>query len=267
MPDEPRDPAAPPRRITDRDGCFFYHTMDLPGVGTVPGEWDLRGGEDAYLGGIDVAGKRVLDVGVASGALAFWMESRGAQVVGLDLPQTGPMDRVTFAGEDVAAQVAAEHAMVGALRTGFWFAHTAIGSDVQLVESSAYDMPEGVGRFDIGVIGSILLHLRDPWAALAETAAHVDETIVVAETIWPRNLLGYLTRRALRIPNRAPVFVPRARRGGPVHTWWFLPAPFIQEALTILGFPHQTVTHHRQLFRGRRQLLYTVVARRESGGS
>jgi SAM-dependent methyltransferase len=262
MPDEHLEVATPRQRVSDREGCFFYHTMDLPGIGTVPGEWDLRGAEQAYIGNIDVTGKRVLDVGIASGALAFWMESRGARVVGLDLPAAGPMDRVTFAAEDAAGQIAAEQAMVAALRKGFWLAHTAHESGVQLVESSAYDIPGGVGRFDIGVVGSILLHLRDPWRALAAVADHVDDTIVVAETVWPRNLPGYLTRRVLRIPNRAPVFVPRARRGGPVHTWWFLPAPFIQEALAILGFGHQTVTHHRQRFQGRRQLMYTVVARR-----
>ena len=33
---------APPRTVTDLNDCYFYHTMDVPGVGRVTGEWDLR---------------------------------------------------------------------------------------------------------------------------------------------------------------------------------------------------------------------------------
>ena len=52
------------------EDCYFYHTMDVPGAGLVTGEWDLRNGVDAYLGHESVAGKRVLELGTASGFLA-----------------------------------------------------------------------------------------------------------------------------------------------------------------------------------------------------
>ncbi|HEY4442105.1 MAG TPA: hypothetical protein VGN14_16725, partial [Candidatus Elarobacter sp.] len=67
------------------EACYFYHTMELPGVGTVEGEWDLRTGVDAYLGGEELRGKRVLEIGTASGFLCFAMERRGAEVIGYDL--------------------------------------------------------------------------------------------------------------------------------------------------------------------------------------
>ena len=60
---------AAPRLVEDPADCYFYHTMDLPGHGTVTGEWDLRGREAAYLGNVDFQGKRVLEVGTASGHL------------------------------------------------------------------------------------------------------------------------------------------------------------------------------------------------------
>jgi hypothetical protein len=41
--------------------------MDLPGYGTMPGEWNLRAGVREYLGGVGLRGKRVLEVGTASG--------------------------------------------------------------------------------------------------------------------------------------------------------------------------------------------------------
>ena len=37
--------------------CRFYHSMDLPGFGTVNGDWDLRGRFDEYVGGVNLAGK------------------------------------------------------------------------------------------------------------------------------------------------------------------------------------------------------------------
>src|SRR5205085_2664900 len=39
---------AAPRRVESPDECFFYHTMELPGVGLVRGQWDLRGRFDGY---------------------------------------------------------------------------------------------------------------------------------------------------------------------------------------------------------------------------
>jgi len=59
----------------------FYHTMDLPTHGTVHGQWDLRGREASYLGNIFLQGKRVLEIGTASGHLCTTMERMGAEVV------------------------------------------------------------------------------------------------------------------------------------------------------------------------------------------
>jgi len=36
-------------------------------VGPVEGAWDLRPGVDAYLGGVDVRGQRVVELGTADG--------------------------------------------------------------------------------------------------------------------------------------------------------------------------------------------------------
>ena len=30
--------------------CHFYHSMDLPGIGSIEGDWDLRGKFDEYIG-------------------------------------------------------------------------------------------------------------------------------------------------------------------------------------------------------------------------
>src|SRR5947208_16942976 len=43
------DVYATPRVVTDLADCYFYHTTDIPGVGTVRGEWDLRPGSPNTL--------------------------------------------------------------------------------------------------------------------------------------------------------------------------------------------------------------------------
>ena len=52
-----------PRTVTKLADCLFYHSMDIPGYGSVDGAWDLRGTVDEYLGGIDLEGKEVLEIG------------------------------------------------------------------------------------------------------------------------------------------------------------------------------------------------------------
>ena len=42
----------------DISDCYFYHVIGSPGYGEVGSEWDLRGGEVAYLGGISFQGER-----------------------------------------------------------------------------------------------------------------------------------------------------------------------------------------------------------------
>src|SRR5436305_13837565 len=78
------DIAAAPLIVDDLSECFFYHTTDVPGSGVGEGEWDLRGGEEAYLGRAPFAGTRVLELGTAAGFLTFHMEGRGAEVVSYD---------------------------------------------------------------------------------------------------------------------------------------------------------------------------------------
>jgi len=46
---------AQPRFVERLEDCFFYHTTDLPGLGLVPAQWDLRGRFEDYVGGVEVA--------------------------------------------------------------------------------------------------------------------------------------------------------------------------------------------------------------------
>ncbi len=81
---------ANPRAVSP-DECWFYHVMDLPGLGLVGGHWDLRGRIHEYIGHVEFAGKRVLDIGTASGFLTFEMERLGAEVVSFDADSAARM--------------------------------------------------------------------------------------------------------------------------------------------------------------------------------
>ena len=43
-----------PLHIPSVEECNFYHSTDIPGVGLVEGQWDLREGFDEYLGEFEV---------------------------------------------------------------------------------------------------------------------------------------------------------------------------------------------------------------------
>ena len=91
---------ATPRMVTDVTECYFYHVMDLPGYGRVGGEWDLRDVAQEYLGCVDYSGKRVLEVGTASGFLCFFLEGQGAEVVAYDLSEDQLWDVVPLSWFD-----------------------------------------------------------------------------------------------------------------------------------------------------------------------
>jgi hypothetical protein len=62
--------------VTNVDVWFFYHHMDLPSLGELGEEWDLRKTFGDYLGHFDFHGRRVFDVGTASGFLTFIARGR-----------------------------------------------------------------------------------------------------------------------------------------------------------------------------------------------
>jgi tRNA (mo5U34)-methyltransferase len=142
----------------------WYHTMEvLPGVVT-PGWFDLRPVLDRFPWP-DVRGKRCLDVGTYDGHLAFELERRGAsEVVATDIQdhldwdwparlRGGAPEMWRIAGESKGA--------------GFEIAKRITGAQVQREWVNIYDLsPERLGRFDVVVCGSLLLHLRDPIRAL-----------------------------------------------------------------------------------------------------
>lgn len=244
---------ATPVTVERVDACHFYHVMEVPGEGVVGGDWDLRGNEDAYLGHVPFVGRRVLEIGPASGFLTFEMESRGASVVAVELGPDAEWDIVPYPELDLGAIREERRQIMERLRNGFWWAHERRGSRAKVHYGDVYALPDELGHFDVAIMAAVLRHTRDPLRIIEGCARHA-ESLVITEIHLPE-LDG------------APVasFLP-SRESPTWDTWWeFSPDLFVR-FLGVLGFDQFTVTHHDQRFFAgdveHRIPFFTVVAQR-----
>ena len=245
------------------EDCAFYHSMTIPGHGEVQGEWDLRGREKEYLGSIDLAGKKVLEIGTASGHLCFWMEKQGAEVTGYDLSENQEWDIVPYHDYDYSEHVARRREHIRRLNNSWWFAHHRLGSRARVVYGSVYDISPSLGSFDVVTMGSILLHLRDPFLAMQKAASVARDTFVITDLV----MLSYDQAVATVLgKGRIVRFMPDASTCSPYETWWGLSPHFIAEAVQVLGFKDIQFSVHRQRHVSREMDLYTIVAKRNSSG-
>jgi O-methyltransferase len=248
---------ATPRHISTLDECLYYHTMDLPGFGLVRGPWDLRGGEEAYLGGIELADRAVLEMGPASGFLTAHMESAGAAVTAVELGAEDQWDVVPQRTHDLSNILHDRIGVMERLRNSFWFTHQLLGLSARVHEGSGYALPAELGRFDMAVMGAILLHTRSPVAILERVADQVDDALVIVERHYPELDGGPLCRLEPSAENQV------------WDTWWAFSPLFFTTFAGVLGFPRIEISFHEQTHRygdeNREQMsmsMFTVVARR-----
>lgn len=233
------------------EDCRFYHTITSPD-GDIRGEWDLRGNVDAYLGNVAFDGKSVLEIGPASGFLSFHMERAGASVTAVEPTMERLWDVFPLEGFDAATWRNAFIHNITGVRNSFWHLHHQYRSNVRLIETVPEAIPEAVGDFDIGLLGSILLHTRNPFSILQSVAARVKDTLIVTE-LYDGNIGEAPVMRLIPWPE-APT----------IDTWWAFSPAFFTQAMQCLGFPHAEVTIHHQKQGPDETLipLFTVVGRR-----
>lgn len=212
------------RRITEHE--FWYHTIDVaPGVST-PGWFDLRHILE-FLPWPDVQGKRCLDIGTFDGFFAFEMERRGAaEVVAVDIEDHHLWDWPADARPGLAG-IERDVAFRGPAKgDGFRLLAELIGSTVKWRALSIYDLdPDVIGRFDVVVCGSLLLHLRDPVRAFEAVRSVCNGRLLSSEQIEVATTL--LTRRR-------PLF--RLDGSGKECQWWIGNAAGHERLLWSAGF-------------------------------
>ena len=248
-------PFAEPRFIDKAEDCTFYHVMDLPGYTMPDAPWDLRGKFDDYVGRVDLKGKLVLDIGAATGFLSFEAEKRGATVVSFDISEGRFQNMLPF----VQKQYYYDHETWARERTGYfdkwknayWLAHRLLNSKARAFYGNIYDIPTGVGCFDVTIVGSVLEHLCDPIAALTSISRVTEDTMIIVTDM---------------LDSEEPIarFMGRADNPDQDYTWWFYSLGLYRETLGILGFEIERVTRSRYLytFTNNNAERQTIVAKR-----
>jgi SAM-dependent methyltransferase len=224
-----RTPAlAKPRYVDRLEDCFFYHTIDLPGFGLVRAHWDLRGRFDDYVGGVEVAGKSVLDIGTATGFLSFEAEKKGAtRVLSFDMSDSRQQaflpfkDKLSFRNpERFAEQHGAE---IEQWRNAYWLCHRVLNSKAEVYYGDINHLPEGLGQFDVAIVGSVLEHLSDPITALASISRLTRKTLVIVTPL-------------LQTEERIARFEGLASNPAADFTWWTYSLGTYREVLRMIGF-------------------------------
>jgi SAM-dependent methyltransferase len=254
-----RDLFASPRHIDNLDDCVFYHTMDVPGFGVVHAHWDLRERFDDYIGGVEVTGKSVLDVGTATGFLSFEAEKKGAsRVTSFDMSDVRQQTLLPFKDglnykdrERWANEVYGP--FIDKWRNAYWLCHRLLGSRAEMVYGSVYEMPVELGQYDVVIVGSVVEHLSDQISALGSIARLTKETLVIVTPL---------------IDSDEPFanFAGRATAPENNYTWWIYSVGVYREVLAMLGFRIERITRAEYLhdYAKRFEERSTIVAVRES---
>jgi tRNA (mo5U34)-methyltransferase len=209
-------------RVTEQR---WYHTIDLGGGLVTRGYVDARPALSKLPLPASLEGMRCLDVGTQNGFWAFELERRGAgSVVAIDLDDPEDLDwpaRVRLGdrtGETLRSDDRA------AARRAFELAKEILGSRVERMSLSVYDLaPELVGQFAFVFLGSLLLHLRDPVAALEKVRSVCSGEAVIADAVYPVASIAH---------PRAPCAVLDATR-----VWWWTPnRAALRRMVTSAGF-------------------------------
>ena len=155
----------------------WYHTLELGGGVVTKGMFDHRPHMHHYPLPADLSGKRCLDVATMDGYWAFEMERRGAaSVTALDLEDPEELDWP-------ASLRSQDKALDETKGERFALAREALGSNVERVLLSAYDLGPELGTFDFVFCGDLLLHLKDPITACENLRSVCGELAVIANAI------------------------------------------------------------------------------------
>ena len=200
----------------------WYHTIELaPGVVT-PGWFDTRRIVQEIPFPASLAGKRCLDVATFDGFWAFEMERRGAaETVAIDVLDPSQWDWPAGSEQSVVEALARRQES----GSGFEIAHAALGSRVERLERSVYELdPTDVGQFDFVYVGSLLIHLRDPVRALERVRSVCSGTLLLVD-----NIDLALTLRSRRRPIAALDGVGRP-------WWWKFNLAALTRVVEVAGF-------------------------------
>jgi SAM-dependent methyltransferase len=208
-----------PEKNIDIKDCEFYHKVRLDDGTIIDGDWDLTECIDDYLSNFDFAGKRVIDVGTASGYLSFIMEKKGAEVVSFDMPDGSYWDHLIYPGyqKPFARQTKR-------MFNSYYYLHEIFQSKNKIYRANIYErLGDTVGEFDVAVFGTMLSHVRDP-------------ILVLMNILYRVKGYGILINP---FPDGPTVYNNDRGRG---RTWWHISQNDVKNIMKDLGFDMVSVT-------------------------
>jgi O-methyltransferase len=222
--------------------------MEMPDGEVIIGDWDLRKNVEQYLGNVRFDGKRVLEIGPASGFLTIEMEKRGANVVAIEIPDDPGWDFVPYPDAIMDSVYQPRREVMKQLKNSFWFIHEAYRSTAQLMYTDAYNLPD-LGEFDLATMCALLLHCRSP-LQIIEQCAKRSKSLIVTDMFYPELEGNAICRLVPTVENQA------------WDTWWHFSTEFLTQFLRVMGFSSDNISTHTQMHRGAPYTLFTIVASR-----
>lgn len=234
------------------ENCRFYHAFDFPDGSSVKGDWDLRGRAEDYLGKVVVTGKRVLDLGAASGFMSFEMEKMGANVVSADVASAVQYTKVPYYDEPESKLAGAE-AGLKRMKNSYWFAREKYSAQTSVYHGDLFNLPSQIGRFDIGFIGQILIHNRDPIGLIQAVAELTDDILIIAEGMHNDSKPFATIVPTLELEGK---FRP--------HGWFRFSTGALNQLLNCMGFDviHSQVMEYKCCIRQTSTPITTIVSKR-----
>jgi tRNA (mo5U34)-methyltransferase len=210
------------------EGYPWYHTLELGDGIVTKAMFDHRPVLDRYPLPADLTGKRCLDVGTMDGFWAFEMERRGAEsVTAIDLDDPEELDwpyALRDQHDKTLDETKAER---------FALAKRALGSRVERVTLSAYDLSPELGTFDFVFCGDLLLHLKDPITPVERIRGVCSGSAVIVNTI-----------RRFRFRESRPL---AELDGIDQFVWWTTNLAGLRRIVLAAGFAHIDATETFEL--------------------
>jgi len=114
-----------------------------------------------------MAGKRLLDIGTASGFLTWEAERAGADVVSFDLDHARRQKLLPFKGSvyctDRAESERQREAFFNSQKRSYWYMHHSLGSAAKVYYGDIENFPPELGQFDVALFGSVFRTLAGPY--------------------------------------------------------------------------------------------------------
>ena len=162
--------------------------MHFPDGEIVPGSWTIPDFTD-YIGGYDVRGKTVLDIGTASGFLAFAAEKLGAaEVTGLDVASAEEYTHTWSYANDFnyydtrAWREILKEDQEMPLKKSWWYSWHKNRSKARCVYAPHFELYEWNTMFDVVIAGQIVELLPDPVRSISAWARVAREAVIIAFT-------------------------------------------------------------------------------------